>query len=115
MARYTSVLTVAADTDGLEQMLREILESCNFNIVYESGDYLMARENPGQVGFSRLVTAEVLIDRTMATDQGLRMKCVVKNEELPLQVDNHCRKVFEQLSEAITQSQKLQLIQTVVG
>jgi hypothetical protein len=115
MARYTCVLTVNASMSGPKRLLRDILEACNFRIVHEAGDYLMASEIPGQVEFMKLVTAEVLIDHTQATEQELQMKCVVKNEELPLHTDNHCRRVFERLNDAIAQSGSVESIQTVTG
>jgi hypothetical protein len=115
MARYTCLFTVAASVGGLQQMLSDTLEACDFDIIYRSTDYLMAREVPGRVSFSKLVTVEVLIDHTTATDVAVQMKCVIKNEELPLQVNNHCRQVFDRISQAIADNQEMQLIETVAG
>ena len=75
----------------------------------------MARETPGRVSFPKLVTVEVLIDKTTATDKEVRMNFVIKNEELPLQIDNHCRQIFTQVSQAVTDNQHWQLIETVGG
>jgi len=115
MARYTCLFTVETSTHPIEQLLGDILKSCNFDVVYQVGDYLMAREVPGKIPFSKLVTVEVLIDRTTATDQKVRLKCVIKNEELPLQLNNHCRQMFEAVSQAIAENSHLQLIQSVAG
>jgi hypothetical protein len=60
-----------------------------------------------------LVTVEVLIDRTQATAEEVSMKCVIKNEELPLQVNNHCYKMFEQIHQALIESSHWKLVETV--
>ncbi|NEQ88974.1 MAG: hypothetical protein F6K26_56580, partial [Moorea sp. SIO2I5] len=46
-------------------------------------------------------TVDVLIDKSKATAQQVPINFVVKNEELPLQVNNHCRQIFELLQEAV--------------
>jgi hypothetical protein len=115
MARYTCLFTVAAPVSSLQPLLCEILKSCSFDIIYQTEDYLMAREVPGRVTFSKLVTVEVLIDRTTATEREVQMKFVIKNEELPLQIDNHCRQMFNQVSQAIADNSNMQLIETVAN
>ena len=71
--------------------------------IYEIEDYMMVREVPGQVSFSKLVTIEVLIDITNATESAVSLSFVVKNEELPLNSNNHCRHKFELLRVAVAQ------------
>lgn len=115
MARYTCLFTVETSVDSLQLLLSELLESCNFDIIYQTSDYLMAREVPGNVAFAKLVTVEVLIDRTIATDREVRMNVVIKNEELPLQVDNHCRHMFDRVSRAIAENHQMELIEAVAG
>ncbi|MEB3337027.1 MAG: hypothetical protein VKJ46_06165 [Leptolyngbyaceae bacterium] len=115
MARYTCLFTVETPSEGLHQSLARTLESCNMDIIYDTGDYMMAREVPGQVSFSKLVTVEILIDKSMPHERETRMNFVIKNEELPLQVDNHCRQVFEQVTEAVTTSDEWHLIERVAG
>jgi len=115
MARYTCSFTVAVSLDYLQQSLFEVLESCNFDIIYDTGDYLMAREIPGHVPFAKLVTVEVLIDKSTVTVDEVRMNFVIKNEELPLQIDNHCRQMFELVQEAVTQNRHWQLVESVAG
>ena len=115
MARYTCSLTVAVDLDYLQPSLIEVLQSCNFDIIYDTGDYVMAREIPGRVAFAKLVTVEVLIDKSTATAQEVRMNFVIKNEELPLQVDNHCRQMFELVQEAVAENRHWQLVERVAG
>lgn len=115
MARYTCSLTVAVSLDHLQPSLIEVLQSCKFDIIYDTGDYLMARESPGRVAFAKLVTVEVLIDKSTATAQEVRMNFVIKNEELPLQVDNHCRQMFDMVQEAVAQNRHWQLVESVIG
>lgn len=115
MARYTCLFTVGIAFNNFQRVLSETLKSCSLDIIYDTGDYIMARETPGRVSFPKLVTVEVLIDKTTATDKEVRMNFVIKNEELPLQVDNHCRQIFTQVSQAVTDNQHWQLIESVSG
>ncbi len=115
MARYTCSFTVTVDVDSLRQLLIEVLQSCNLDIIYDAGDYMMAREHPGQVSFSKLVTVEVLIDKTTATATATRLNLVIKNEELPLQVDNHCHQIFELVNQAIVENRNWQFVESVAG
>ena len=115
MARYTCSFTVAVSLDHLQHSLIEVLQSCNFDIIYDTGDYLMAREIPGRIAFAKLVTVEVLIDKSTATSQEVRMNFVIKNEELPLQVDNHCRQMFELVQQAVAANRHWQLVESVAG
>ena len=115
MARYTCSFIVAVPLERLQQALIEVLESSNFDIIYDTGDYMMAREIPGQVSFAKLVRVEVLIDRTIATAQEVRMNFVIKNEELPLQFDNHCRQMFDRVQKAVAENRHWQLVESVVG
>ncbi|HEY9699277.1 MAG TPA: hypothetical protein V6D10_18605 [Trichocoleus sp.] len=109
MARYTSLFTVAVSFDRLKQLLTDILRSCSMDIIYSSEDYLVAREVPGHVSFSRLVTVEVLIERPVQ-DPAVRMNFVVKNEELPLKSENHCREMFNLVNRAVAENRHWQLI-----
>jgi hypothetical protein len=115
MARYTCSFTIAVSLDILQPTLMDLLQSCNFDIIYDTGDYIMAREIPGRVAFAKLVTVEVLIDKSTATSQEVRMNFVIKNEELPLQVDNHCRQMFDLVHEAVAENRHWQLVESVAG
>ncbi|MBE9029511.1 hypothetical protein IQ266_07010 [filamentous cyanobacterium LEGE 11480] len=115
MARYTCSLTLGISVDDLHEAMKPVLEDCNFNVLYTSHEYIMARENPGNVPFPKLVTAEVLINRTTATDTAVSMKFVLKNEELPLQANNHCQQMFNQLNQAVSDAPQWKLIESVVG
>lgn len=115
MARYICSFTVAVSLELLQDSLIDVLNSCNFDIIYNTGDYLMAREIPGSVPFAKLVTVEVLIDKSTATAQEVRMNFVIKNEELPLQIDNHCHQMFDFLQEAVAANRHWQLVETIAG
>ena len=69
--------------------------------MYETDDYVMAREIPGQIIFTKLVTSEVLIDVSSTNPDLVKLSFLVKNEELPLNPNNHCRQIFELLRMAI--------------
>jgi hypothetical protein len=118
MARYTSLFTVGASIDNLRQLLADTLRSCNFDIVYDAGDYLVAREVPGCVAFAKLVTVEVLFDRFSTQESRsdeVRMNFVVKNEELPLKTDNHCRQKYNLVNRAIVENDQLHLIDRIAS
>ncbi len=115
MSRYTCLLTLGNPLEDLQQTLLDAIKGCGYDIIYQTDDYFMAREIPGNVTFAKLVTIEALIDRTMATETTVRIKMVIKNEELPLALENHCKLQFEVISKAITSNPKLQLIESVLG
>ena len=115
MARYTCSFIVAVPISRLRQLIVEVLQACNLDVIYDTSDYLMAREHPGQVPFAKIVTVEVLIDKNTATETETRMNWVIKNEELPLQVNNHCHKIFEIITQAIVDNRHWQLVETIAG
>jgi hypothetical protein len=81
--------------------------------IYEVEDYLMAREIPGRVAFAKLVRVEVLIDVSIANPDAVKLSFVVKNEELPLNANNHCRQAFDLLRMAIARYYNWQPINTL--
>lgn len=115
MARYTSLFTVAVSFDRLRQLLTDILRSCRMDVIYSTEDYLVAREVPGHVTFAKLVTVEVLIDRFSTPETEVRMNFVVKNEELPLQSNNHCRDMFNLVNRAVLENRQWHLISSVAS
>ena len=110
MARYTSSYLVNLPLNQLPQTIKKVLQSCEFELVYQATDYIMAREIPGQVAFSKLVTVEILIDSTKAKNDEVPITWVIKNDELPLQVTNHCRQRFEKIQKMISQCQLWHLV-----
>jgi len=110
MARYTSLFSVKSSRKDICSLLTEILESCDFKIIYHTnnGDYMMAREVPGAVAFAKLVTIEILIDKPTEQSQDVKTNFVVKNEELPLHADNHCQRKFQLLTDALLGSGQFQ-------
>lgn len=115
MARYTSFFTLGIALDRLHQAVEPILKDCNFDVLYTTHEYIMARETPGTVPFGKLVTAELLIDRTTATDECVKMKLVLKNEELPIHANNHCQQIFEQLNQALSATPQWHVIEAVTS
>lgn len=113
MARYTCSFTVSTPVDNIQSSLIDVLRSCYFEIIYDTGDYLMAREVPGRVAFGKLVTVEVLIDKPIFSGHEIRMNFVIKNEELPLQVDNHCWQMYNSVRGAVTDNQQWQLLEAI--
>ncbi|MCP6757414.1 MAG: hypothetical protein NHB32_01285 [Fischerella sp. CENA71] len=115
MARYTCSFILSIDINHLQPLLVEMLQDCNLDVQYYTLDYIMAREIVGTVAYSKMVTVEVLIDKSTATETETRMSIVIKNQELPLQVDNHCRQVFEYIKQAIEDNRNWHLIQSLAG
>lgn len=115
MARYTSLYTVAVSLDRFRQLLTDILRSCSLDVIYASEDYLLARELPGHVSYAKLVTVEVLIDQPQKPEEEVRMNFVVKNEELPLKSNNHCRQIFNLVNQAIAENRQWHLIESVAS
>ncbi|MEM9449762.1 MAG: hypothetical protein AAGA75_14640 [Cyanobacteria bacterium P01_E01_bin.6] len=116
MARYTSLYKSIASSNDLKRFIFDMLQACNFDVIYDREDYVYAREVPGGVDYSKLVTVEVLIDPPKSSvirdegDDAFRMNFVVKNEELPLRIDNHCRQKFNLVNEAIQSNEMLNVV-----
>jgi hypothetical protein len=115
MARYTCSFIVSLPYEHLQPLLVDLLQESSMDVLYCTGDYIMAREIPGSISFSKLVTTEVLIDKTTATETETKMSIVMKNEELPLQLDNHCRQLFDYMKQAIENSRHWHLIESLAG
>lgn len=115
MARYTCSFIVSVPFENLQGLLIELLQDCELDVQYYTADYILAREIPGTVPFSKFVTVEVLIDKSTATETETRMSIVVKNGELPLQLDNHCRQMFDFVKEAIERCRYWNLIESFAG
>ncbi len=115
MARYTCSFLIAINLEYLQPLLLDLLQDCDLEIQYNTSDYILAREIPGKVSFSKLVKVEVFIDKSTATETETRMSIVIKNEELPLQFDNHCRQTFEYVKQAIEDSRHWHLIESLAG
>ena len=113
MARYTCSFTIAVPIARLRQLLVEVLQSCNLEMIHATNDFMMAREIPGQVSFAKLVTVEALIDKTTTTNTETSINLVIKNEELPLKIDNHCHQMFEVVKQAILENRDWQLVESV--
>ena len=115
MSRYISCYVVTTALEELPSLVETILTTCGFEIIYQRVEYIMAREIPGRVSFNKLVTVEVLIDSTKATTTQVQVDIIVKNDELPLQVNNHCRQLFNKIAETITQSPQWHLLESAIN
>lgn len=102
MARYAATLLVIATENHIRTGIRQALTNNGFELVFESHDYLMAREVPGQVKFSLLTSAEILIDLKYSKSEA-SLVMIVKNEQLPLNENNHCKAVFDRLKQTLTE------------
>lgn len=114
MSRYVSCYLVTTALEDFPSLIEGIFKACDFNVIYQSIDYIMAREVPGRVSFSKLVTVEVLVDSTKATTTQVQVDLVVKNDELPLQINNHCRQLFNKITDALAESPQWHLLESVV-
>lgn len=105
MARYTCSYLVGLSEKEMIASLKTTLEACDLTLTYETGGYIMAKEKPGKVSFPKLVELEILFDRNKKQKGKMQVDFVAKNEELPLQIDNHCFSIFTQLQDALKEQQ----------
>lgn len=104
MARYTNFFMTSAPKEKVHQGLVTALEGCGLDLVYQDPVYIVAKEKPGQVSFAQLTTVEILLNPPTIELGGAKIDLVVKNEELPLRQQNHCREVFTQVTQAISEA-----------
>lgn len=104
MARYTNFFMTGAPKEEVHQGLVSALEGCGLDLVYQDPVYIVAKEKPGQVSFAQLTTVELLLNPPTIETGGAKIDLVVKNEELPLRQQNHCREVFTQVNQAISEA-----------
>jgi len=108
MARYINLFHSPDPPLTLQQTISKILRSCDLDLVYETTDYLVAQEKPGQVSYSQVTRVEVLISAPTLEQRQTRIDLVVKNEELPLRMNNHCQQIFELVNRAIAEIESWQ-------
>lgn len=104
MARYTNFLVTGFSQDNINRALVGALEACDLYLIYQDPICIVAKEKPGQVSFAQLATVELLISQPKADSSGAKIDLVVKNEELPLRTQNHCREIFMRVNEAIAEA-----------
>ncbi len=104
MARYTNFFMTGTSREDIHKGLLSALEACDLNLVYQDSAYIVAKEKPGQVTFTQLTTVELLINPPTVELGGAKIDVVVKNEELPLRQNNHCREIFNVVNRAIADS-----------
>ena len=101
MSHYSFVMNLPAERKGVRHELQELLNRRQFDMLYDSPSYWVAREQTGHVSLSQLVTVEMYLD-SRATGE-VELTCVAKNQELPLQEVNHCQQVFETVRSAFNE------------
>ncbi len=104
MARYTNFFKTGSSQEDINRVLITALESCDLNLIYQDSVCIVAKEKPGQVSFSQLATVELLISPPPIKSGGAKIDLVVKNEELPLRTQNHCKEIFTQVNQAISEA-----------
>jgi len=104
MARYTNFFMTGAPKEDVHQGLVTALKTCGLDLVYQDPVYIVAKEKPGQVSFAQLTTVELMLNPPTRELGGAKIDLVVKNEELPLRQQNHCREVFTQVNQAISET-----------
>ena len=114
MTRYTAIFTIAVTIENLQPVFEKILSNCGCEIIYTQEYYLMAREFPGQVSLSELVTIEISFERVTNTSGNIALKIVTSNEELPLKSNNHCSQVFNLLTQLITDNSHWKLVESII-
>ncbi len=116
MARYIGLFIVQVPIDRLRQLIFDVLESCNCNIIYDTGKYMMADEIPGGIPFSKLVKVQVTLNPPDDDEDGpIRMKIEMKNEELPFYTNNHCLEIFTLVQQSIEQNRQWHLVESSIG
>jgi hypothetical protein len=115
MSRYVCHFLVNLSPQHVRSPLKMLFEACGMDTMYETDDYVMAREIPGRIIFTKLVTSEVSIDVIAANVDAVRLSFLVKNEELPLNLDNHCRQVFDLLRMTIAHNYNWESIDRLPG
>ncbi|MEM9770113.1 MAG: hypothetical protein AAF889_00680 [Cyanobacteria bacterium P01_D01_bin.73] len=84
-------------------------------IVHNGADYILAKEIPGEVSFTELVSVEVLVEEQGLDADSINLNFVVRNEELPLKASNHCRTMSEKISEAVQSHKEIRTLSYVTG
>ena len=108
MARYTNFFMASSSPEEISQMLVSAIEACGLNLIHNDPVCIVAKEKPGKVAFAQLATVELLISPPTVEHGGSKIDLVVKNEELPLRTQNHCKEVFAEIDEAITNANAAQ-------
>ncbi|MEM8637560.1 MAG: hypothetical protein AAGG51_01895 [Cyanobacteria bacterium P01_G01_bin.54] len=109
MARYSCSFYSPQSTGALRNHLSQALQACNIEVIHDDPEYLVGREMPGHVSFAKLVVIEALVDKPEQGRGQSKINCVLKNEELPLSRDNHCRQMFDSFKRAVQDRTSWQL------
>lgn len=113
MARYTGFFAIALPFNELQELLLNLLESCNLELMYQTPSSIIAREFVGDAPTSQLVTIELVFETATSTPTETRMRLEATNGELPLQENNHCRKLFDALTKVIIENYQWDTLESI--
>ncbi|MGL5511327.1 MAG: hypothetical protein ACRC2J_17405 [Microcoleaceae cyanobacterium] len=113
MARYTGVFTVNVKLEIFPEVILGIVDYCDLEVLYNTGDYMMVREKPEQVSLQQLTTLEIKLEMATATANSVRFQVVAKNDELALTPDNHCRQIFDLITQLINRNSNWQVLDSL--
>lgn len=100
-------MSLPAEHREVRHELQDLLSCRQFDMIYDTPNYWVAREQTGHVALAQLVTVEMYLDSKASGETELT--CVAKNQELPLQELNHCQQVFETVKTALHEFQANEL------
>ncbi len=113
MARYTGFFAIALPLEELRQLLLNLLESCNLELMYQTPSSIFAREFIGAAPTSQLVKIELVFETATSTATETRMRLEATNGELPLQTKNHCRELFDALTQVIIENYQWDTLESI--
>lgn len=113
MARYTGVFTVEVRLEIFPEVMMGIIDYCELEILYNTGDYMMAREKIDRIPLQQLTTLEVKLEMATATAKSVRLQIVTQNDELALTSDNHCHQLFDLITQLIHRNSNWQVLDSL--
>ncbi|MEG3436646.1 hypothetical protein V0288_05895 [Pannus brasiliensis CCIBt3594] len=101
MSRYSCSYLVKNSPARLELLYDDLLNLSVFEVMHRRSDRFVLVEMPGKVSFSQLVTIELF--NKIVSPSEIQIELLVKNNELPLRVNNRCRQCFDAIHQIITE------------
>jgi hypothetical protein len=101
MSRYSCSYRVRLSLDRLGFLYDDILKLSVFEVTHRRADVFVLLEKPNEPMFAQLITIE-LFNRPVSPSE-IQIELLVKNHELPLRVNNRCRRFFDRVHRIITE------------
>lgn len=101
MSRYSCSYLVKLSPNQLDFLYDDLSRLSVFEVMHRRPDRLVLLELPNDVLFSRLVTIELF--NQFISPSEIQIELLVKNNELPLRVNNRCRQCFDAIHKIITE------------